>query len=275
MSASAIANVFSLGGCSIRKASPTRACRATPRRFSLRPPRTTESAFTIVELLVVIAIIVLLISLLLPALNRARAAALQIQCASNLRQLGQAMQNFASNHRGYFPIQGDDITGGMDPVDLQDPARLKYTYFNNDGPSDVRAMPLPAALAPYLASNLALDDLTYGHVEQAVCTPPIVNYFECPADQLTIGAANAQLLPANGSGFASNAVSRLCYDNHAYILGFSSYCYNEEVLGFLAGRHWRNSVSTPARQFLAGSISQPNHVDVRWPLLVAEAAPEF
>jgi prepilin-type processing-associated H-X9-DG protein len=210
-----------------------------------------KSGFTIVELLVVIGIIVLLIALLLPALNRARAAALQIQCGSNLRQLGQAMQNFAANHRGYFPIQGDAITGGMDPGDLLDIARLKYTYFNNDGPSDVRAMPLPAALAPYLANNLVLDDLTYSHVEQAVCTPPLVKYFECPADQPTIDAAAAQPLPANGSGFSTAGITRLCYDNHAYILGFSSYCYNEEVLGFL-------SVGTGASQYqrLRGNFSQ-------------------
>jgi prepilin-type processing-associated H-X9-DG protein/prepilin-type N-terminal cleavage/methylation domain-containing protein len=216
-----------------------------------RRHRTLKHGFTLVELLVVIGIIVLLIAILLPALSRARAAALQVQCASNLRQLGQAMQNFAANHRGYFPIQGDDITGGMDPASLQDSSRLKYTYFNNDGPTDVRAMPLPAALAPYLANNLVLDDLTYGHVEEAVCTPPLATYFECPADQITIDAAAAQPLPANGSGFSPLAITRLCYDNHAYILGFSSYCYNEEVLGFL-------TVGTGPNQYqrLRGNCSQ-------------------
>jgi prepilin-type processing-associated H-X9-DG protein len=203
---------------------------------------------------VVIGIIVILIALLLPALNRARAAALQVQCGSNLRQLGQAMQNFAANHRGYFQIQGDEVNnsnGGMDPADLQDSSRLKYTYFNNDGPSDVRAMPLPAALAPYLANNLVLDDLTYAHIEQAVCTPPLVTYFECPADQITIDAAAAQPLPANGSGFSTTGITRLCYDNHAYVMGFSSYCYNEEVLGFA-------TVGTGASQYqrLRGNFSQ-------------------
>lgn len=72
-------------------------------------------AFTLVELLVVIGIIALLISILLPSLNRARETANRVKCAANLKTIGQALLLYSNDNKGAYP-RTIYVSGGATPI---------------------------------------------------------------------------------------------------------------------------------------------------------------
>ena len=67
-----------------------------------------RTAFTLVELLVVIGIIAILVSILLPSLMRARVQSKNVQCQSQLRNLGQALVMYVNENRGKLPQHPSD-----------------------------------------------------------------------------------------------------------------------------------------------------------------------
>ncbi|HEV7300716.1 MAG TPA: prepilin-type N-terminal cleavage/methylation domain-containing protein [Tepidisphaeraceae bacterium] len=96
-----------------------------------------RNAFTLVELLVVIGIIALLISILLPSLNKARQTAYRVTCASNMRQVGLAMRMYAN-------ANGDQIV----------PASIQY---DNDVAQNRPTFTFDRLIDPYIGGKKAGD----------------------------------------------------------------------------------------------------------------------
>ena len=75
----------------------------------------TPKAFSLIELLVVIGIIGIMLAILMPALHRVRQQAVILQCASNMRQIHQALEMYLVDSKGVLFWHGQDInTEGMD-----------------------------------------------------------------------------------------------------------------------------------------------------------------
>ena len=77
----------------------------------MNPPN-TRRAFTLIELLVVLTILGLLAALLFPVFARAREKARQTACASNLHQLGLAVQMYQQDWNGSLPANGPGLCAG-------------------------------------------------------------------------------------------------------------------------------------------------------------------
>jgi len=110
----------------------------------VRPTR----GFSLIELLVVISIVALLVGILLPVLGSARDSARSAQCLSNLRQMGIALQGYATTEHDYLPLYYRIEPGGW----------LNYWFGRGQGSSvpegSRQLQPERGAIGPYLGRGV-------------------------------------------------------------------------------------------------------------------------
>jgi len=183
----------------IRTEPVKRTCSANPTRHA--------TGFTLVELLVVIAIIGVLVALLLPAVQAARAAARRTMCLNNLKQIGIAVQNYHSAMGNYPPSiawgEGVPDNGG------------KWSAF--------------ARLLPYIEENntYALIDISQPVSASSASTIRIANYL-CPSevnDTIRLGGTTPVHYPIN---YGLNMGVWLVYDPAEKRPGLGAFGPNSE-----------------------------------------------
>lgn len=148
-------------------------------------PNRKQSGFTLVELLVVIAIIGVLVALLLPAVQSARAAARRTQCANQMKQMALSLQNYESTYKR-FPAGATDGPAPGD-TDAHQPGMFGYILQFLEGNSlfdtmlleqpwnskqEARWVEVPTYICPEWPHPRVYPDGTTDlfHKEGAICT---------------------------------------------------------------------------------------------------------
>ena len=209
--------------------------------------RQSPTAFTLVELLVVIGIIALLISILLPALSKARESANQIKCSAQQKQIILAMILHANDHKGYMPMAGLLWTPGnaTDPKSVDDAKMEKYEYIGTG--TTMHMASTGAGVGKYM--NQDLDFTSTDTLQKSMLSGVVRKVFACPSDKEG-GRYGATV--NNGGSF------------------WSSYAFNEAPLGW-ADPEGGNAGGVSGHRRLRGKLARFPHPSQL--LLFADAKP--